>query len=105
MQARSGSQRPWNRVSVALAGALRGRRGSNEGILTTMSGLRRSIGLAFGVWALAGLGMAHAQENLDAGKTAAELYASDCAICHKSPHGLSNKVGGILGLQSFLQEH
>jgi hypothetical protein len=69
-----------------------------------MSVLRRGIGLAFGIWALSGLGMAHAQENLDAGKTAAQLYASDCAICHKSPRGLS-KVPGILGLQSFLQEH
>jgi len=69
-----------------------------------MSGLQRGIGLAFGIWALSGLGMAHAQENLDAGKTAAQLYASDCALCHKSPSGLA-KVGGRLGLQSFLQQH
>jgi mono/diheme cytochrome c family protein len=69
-----------------------------------MSVLRRGIGLALGVWALSSVGMAHAQENLDAGKTAAQLYASDCAICHKSPRGLS-KVPGLLGLQSFLQEH
>ncbi len=26
-----------------------------------------------------------AQENLDSGKTPAQLYASDCAVCHKSP--------------------
>ena len=28
-----------------------------------------------------------AQENLDFGKTPAQLFASDCAICHKSPQG------------------
>jgi len=26
-----------------------------------------------------------AQENLDFGKSPAQLYASDCAVCHKSP--------------------
>lgn len=40
----------------------------------------------------------------DAGKTPAQLFASDCAVCHKSPTGLS-KGGGIFGLQSFLREH
>ena len=46
-----------------------------------------------------------AQENLDFGKTPAQLFASDCAICHKSPQGLAAKGGGILGLESFLREH
>jgi len=46
-----------------------------------------------------------AQENLDFGKTPAQLYASDCAICHKSPQGLAAKGGGILGLESFLRQH
>ena len=46
-----------------------------------------------------------AQENLDSGKTPAQLYASDCAICHKSPQGLAAKGGGILGIESFLREH
>jgi outer membrane biosynthesis protein TonB len=45
-----------------------------------------------------------AQENIDAGKTPAELYAADCAICHKTPEGLS-KAGGLWGLQNFLREH
>ncbi len=45
-----------------------------------------------------------AQENVEAGKTPAQLYASDCAICHKSPQGLT-KAGGLFGLQSFLREH
>ena len=45
-----------------------------------------------------------AQENLDQGKTPAQLFASDCAICHKSPRGLS-RVGGLFGLQGFLRTH
>jgi hypothetical protein len=48
---------------------------------------------------------AAAQENLDQGKTAAQLYASDCAICHKSPQGLGGKGGGLFGLQGFLRQH
>ena len=47
---------------------------------------------------------AGAQENLDQGKSPAQLFASDCAICHKSPQGLA-KAGGILGLDRFLREH
>ena len=46
-----------------------------------------------------------AQENLDFGKTPAQLFASDCAVCHKTPQGLAAKGGGILGLESFLREH
>jgi hypothetical protein len=50
------------------------------------------------------LAPALAQENLDQGKSAAQLYASDCAICHKSPNGLA-KSGGLLGLDNFLRQH
>jgi hypothetical protein len=64
----------------------------------------RGIGLAIGALALCFAGAACAQENLDQGKTPAQLFASDCAICHKSPQGLA-KAGGILGLESFLREH
>ena len=46
-----------------------------------------------------------AQENLDLGKTPAQLYASGCAICHKSPQGLAAKGDGIFGLESFLRQH
>ena len=51
---------------------------------------------------------ASAQENLDSGKTPAQLFASDCAICHKTPQGLSkpgSTLGGLRGLQGFLREH
>lgn len=65
---------------------------------------RRGIGLATGFLALALAAPAGAQENLDSGKTGAQLYAADCAICHKSAQALK-KSGGIFGLSSFLREH
>jgi hypothetical protein len=65
----------------------------------------------FGIWGVAGVWAfsrlivpATAQENLDHGKTAAQIFASDCAICHKSPNGLG-KAGGPFGLDSFLRVH
>ena len=67
-----------------------------------LSGRRISLGAA--VLGLFIAGQACAQEDLDSGKTPAQLYASNCAICHKTPHGLS-KAGGPLGLQGFLREH
>lgn len=63
----------------------------------------RAAVLTIGLWAFAGAGAAVAQENLDAGKTGAQLYAADCTICHKSPDGLAK--AGVLGLESFLREH
>jgi outer membrane biosynthesis protein TonB len=65
---------------------------------------RRGIGLETGFLALALAAPAAAQENLDSGKTGAQLYAADCAICHKSAQALK-KSGGIFGLSSFLREH
>lgn len=64
----------------------------------------RGIGLAAGVLVLASGEPAGAQENFDAGKTGAQLFASDCGICHKSPLGLA-KGGGLFGLSAFLREH
>jgi type IV secretory pathway VirB10-like protein len=64
----------------------------------------RGIALIFGVLALVVSGTAMAQENLDANKTPAQLYASDCVLCHKSTRGLS-RAGGAFGLESFLREH
>lgn len=68
--------------------------------MTVFSGLRLGIALLTVTFA----GAASAQENLDLGKSAAQLYASDCAICHKSPASLS-KAGGIFGMESFLRQH
>ncbi len=69
-----------------------------------MTVLARGIGLAMGLLALGLAGPAAAQENLDQGKTPAQLFASDCAICHKSPQGLAAR-GGLFGLEDFLREH
>ena len=47
---------------------------------------------------------ARAQVNIDAGKTAAEIYASDCATCHKTPRGLAAGKNSLT-LTIFLREH
>jgi len=69
-----------------------------------MTLLRCGIGAAISMVVLCIAGVAGAQENLDQGKSAAQLFAANCAMCHKSPQGLA-KAGGILGLDSFLREH
>ncbi len=69
-----------------------------------MTVLSRGRALALGLAVLSWAGAAGAQENLDQGKTGAQLYASDCAICHKSPQGLL-KSGGLFGNDSFLRTH
>ena len=69
-----------------------------------MKVFRCGICAAIGIWALCIVGTAGAQENLDQGKSPAQLFASNCAICHKSPQGLA-KAGGLLGLDNFLREH
>jgi hypothetical protein len=47
---------------------------------------------------------AQAQENLEAGKDAAQIYTDACSVCHKSTHGLLKTVarGSLAG---FLKEH
>jgi mono/diheme cytochrome c family protein len=49
-------------------------------------------------------GPAVAQDNFDANKTPAQLFANDCSGCHKSPTGLI-KSSGLFGVESFLREH
>ena len=58
-----------------------------------------------GAGLLAAASGASAQENLDAGKSGAQLYQSNCAICHKSAQALNKSGGGLFGLDSFLREH
>jgi hypothetical protein len=48
--------------------------------------------------------IAQAQTNIDQGKSPAEIFANDCATCHKSARGLANGRGSS-GLASFLVEH
>ncbi len=69
-----------------------------------LKALLYGIRLLIGAWAVCLATGAGAQESLDHGKSPAQLFASDCSICHKSPQALA-KSGGLLGLDSFLREH
>ena len=62
------------------------------------------VWLAVGILVLSAAGPAGAQGNLDEGKTAAQLFAADCANCHKSPQSVSS-TKWFFGLESFLTEH
>jgi len=68
-----------------------------------LKSLRRGVRLLIGVWVLCLGAGAGAQENLDRGKSPAQLFGSDCLPCHKAPQGLV-KSGGF-GLENFLREH
>ncbi|MGO9702346.1 MAG: hypothetical protein ACLPX7_24145 [Xanthobacteraceae bacterium] len=48
--------------------------------------------------------MAHAQTNLDQGKSASQIFAAACAECHKAPRGLA-KGRNSAALTDFLREH
>jgi len=45
-----------------------------------------------------------AQTNIDQGKSPAELFANDCAACHKTTRGLANGRSSLT-LSIFLREH
>ena len=55
---------------------------------------------------LAGLApaAAYAQTDIDQGKTPAQMFASDCAVCHKAPRGLAKGRNSLM-LSSYLREH
>lgn len=69
-------------------------------------GVRQRMAVVGGLLVVLYGAPAGAQENLYGNKTPAQIFATDCAICHKSPQGLS-KAGGAfgLGLESFLRSH
>jgi hypothetical protein len=48
--------------------------------------------------------MAHAQTNIDQGKTPAQIFANDCAACHKPTRALANGKNRF-ALTEFLREH
>src|SRR5205085_8775619 len=56
-----------------------------------------------GTIAALGAGTASA-ENLDAGKSAAALFSSNCTACHKTPAGLA-KGNGARSVADFLRQH
>jgi hypothetical protein len=63
-------------------------------------------GLAPVIGLLAGLApaVAHAQTNIDQGKTPAQIFAETCSACHKAARGLANGKGSF-ALTEFLHEH
>lgn len=64
--------------------------------------------LAIGLLAMLLGGAAQAQEDLAAGKSPAQLFTQNCAMCHKSARGLAaagDKAGGLFGLDNFLAQH
>ena len=64
----------------------------------------RGVAPTIGVFMALLPAMAQAQTNIDQGKSPAEIFANDCATCHKSARGLANGRGSS-GLASFLVEH
>ena len=62
------------------------------------------IGAVIGLVAGLSRAMADAQTNLDQGKTAAQIFASDCAACHKPTRALANGKNRF-ALTEFLREH
>jgi hypothetical protein len=66
----------------------------------------RGIRQVVGVVALLWVAPVAAQENLYANKSPTQIFASDCALCHKTPQSLSKAGGPLgLGLESFLRSH
>ncbi|XUM21450.1 hypothetical protein ACRAVF_29710 [Bradyrhizobium oligotrophicum S58] len=49
-------------------------------------------------------GAAVAQENLDAGKSPAQIFNGTCVVCHKSPRGLAKNTSAG-SLPGFLRQH
>jgi len=66
------------------------------------------IGIKFGFGAALVFAMvpavARAQVNIDQGKPPAEIFQSDCAVCHKSARGLADGKNSLM-LSTFLREH
>jgi hypothetical protein len=64
-----------------------------------------AIGVASAVAVAAiSVGPTLGQTNIDQGKPASELFANDCAVCHKSTRGLANGRNSLT-LSLFLREH
>ena len=66
--------------------------------------MNRGFALTIGVLALMAPAIAHAQTNIDQGKSASQLFANACAECHKAPHTLA-KGKSAATVAEFLREH
>ncbi len=70
-------------------------------VMTVFSGLRLALCI-FGPWLCRA--RHRPRKTWTWARRPAQLFASDCAICHKSPAALS-KAGGLFGMESFLRQH
>src|SRR5262249_12647891 len=72
----------------------------------TIQVARSALHLCGVIASLAGLAVtsALAQQDLDAGKTGPQLFAQDCAACHRSPRGLMKNTSSG-SLTGFLRQH
>jgi len=66
--------------------------------------VNRGFALTIGFLAVLAPAMAHAQTNIDQGKSASQLFANGCAECHKAPHALA-KGKSAATVAEFLREH
>lgn len=66
--------------------------------------MKRRVSPTIGLLAVFAPALAYAQTNLDQGKSAAQIFAIDCAECHKAAHGLANGKNSA-ALTDFLREH
>jgi hypothetical protein len=73
---------------------------------TRLGGVRvlRRLVPVIGLFVILVPAMTRAQTNIDQGKSPAELFAGDCATCHKSARGLANGRASS-ALAGFLVEH
>jgi len=60
--------------------------------------------IVLGALAVVAVPMPLSAEDFDAGKSAPQLFASNCSSCHRTPYGLA-KCMNNWSLDSFLREH
>jgi mono/diheme cytochrome c family protein len=66
--------------------------------------IRLATGLLIGLSGPLAPRLAHAQINIDEGKTPAHIFTNDCSVCHKSSRGLAKGMDRA-ALSAFLAEH
>jgi len=65
---------------------------------------RRGTMIVVGAMAVVAVPMPLNAEDFDAGKSAPQLFASNCSSCHRTPYGLAKRMNNW-SLDSFLREH
>jgi hypothetical protein len=74
-----------------------------RGRMHLMSAIGRVAALLLGVFAMLTAAPLRAQD-LDSGKSGARLFATNCAMCHRTPGGLATRTNRI-SLFYFLRQH